>query len=83
MLRTLNTSLIAFLQAIAVCLIMVLFLPVGLHNRLLLTVVLIAPIWLVFALWVTQKDDMKKVLTRQAISLVVMALLIWVGLEYV
>lgn len=82
MLRTFNTSLLAFFQAIAVCLIMVLFLPVELHNRLLLTVVLIAPIWLIFALWVTQKEDMKKVFLRQVVSLLVMALLIWLGLTY-
>lgn len=82
MLRTINTSLLAFLQAIGTCLLLVLFVPVSLHNRLLLTVVFIAPIWLAYALWVTQKDNMPRVSIYQVISLVVMAILIWLGLSY-
>lgn len=82
MLRTINTSLLAFLQALGLCTLMVLFMPVSLHNRVLLTVVLVAPIWLALALWITQKDNMKRVSIYQAISLVAMALLIWLGLSY-
>ncbi|ACV27455.1 hypothetical protein [Kangiella koreensis] len=82
MLRTINTSLLAFLIAIAICILMVLYLPVGLHNRLLLTVVFVVPIWLAIALWVTQKNNMKRVLVTQIASLVVLSLLITLGLLY-
>ncbi|WP_223670283.1 hypothetical protein [Kangiella shandongensis] len=56
--------------------------PVSLHNRVLLTVVLVAPIWLALALWVTQKNQMKRVLWQQLLSLAVMTVLIWLGLSY-
>lgn len=82
MLRTLNTSLLAFLIAIALCILMVLYLPVGLHNRLLLTVVFVVPIWLAIALWVTQKNNMKRVLVTQISALVVLSILITLGLIY-
>ncbi|AKE51687.1 hypothetical protein [Kangiella geojedonensis] len=82
MLRTLNTTLMAFLLAIALCMIMVLFLPVSLHNRLLLTVVFVAPIWLGIAVWVTQKNNMKRVLVYQLITLLALSGLIMVGLYY-
>ncbi len=82
MLRTFNTTLMAFLLAIALCMIMVLFLPVSLHNRLLLTVVFVAPIWLGIAVWVTQKNNMKRVLVYQLITLFVLIGLIAAGLYY-
>ena len=82
MLRTFNTTLMAFLLAIALCMIMVLFLPVSLHNRLLLTVVFVAPIWLGIAVWVTQKNNMKRVLVYQLITLFVLIGLISAGLYY-
>ena len=82
MLRTFNTTLMAFLLAIALCMIMVLFLPVSLHNRLLLTVVFVAPIWLGIAVWVTQKNNMKRVLVYQLITLLALSGLIMVGLYY-
>lgn len=82
MLRTLNTTLMSFLLAIALCMIMVLFLPVSLHNRLLLTVVFVAPIWLGMAVWVTQKNNMKRVLVYQLITLLALSGLIMVGLYY-
>lgn len=82
MLRTFNTTVMAFLLAIALSMIIVLFLPFELHNRLLLTVVFVAPIWLGIALWVTQKNKMKRVLAVQSIALLVMAGLIAVRLAY-
>lgn len=82
MLRTINTSILAFLQALGLCTLMVLFMPVSLHNRVLLTVVLVAPVWLALALWVTQKNQMKRVLWQQLFSLLLMAILIWLGLSY-
>lgn len=82
MLRTLNTSLMAFLIAIAVCMLLVLFLPVTLHNRLLLTVVFVVPIWLTIALWVTQKNNMKRVFITELLTLTGLSLLISAGLIY-
>lgn len=82
MLRTLNTSLMAFLIAIAICVLMVLFMPVELHNKLLLTVVFIVPIWLAIALWVTQKNNMKRVLVTQLSALVILSITITLGLIY-
>ncbi|WP_223577613.1 hypothetical protein [Kangiella taiwanensis] len=82
MLRTFNTTIMAFLLAIALSMIMVLFLPFELHNRLLLTVVCVAPIWLGIALWVTQKNNMKRMLAYLTIALIVMAGLIAVRLAY-
>lgn len=82
MLRTFNTTVMALLLAIALSMIIVLFLPFELHNRLLLTVVFVAPIWLGIALWVTQKNKMKRVLAVQSIALLVMAGLIAVRLAY-
>lgn len=82
MLRTLNTSLLAFLVAIAICVLMVLFMPVELHNKLLLTVVFIVPIWLAIALWVTQKNNMKRVLVTHLSALVILSIIITLGLVY-
>lgn len=82
MLRTLNTSLMAFLIAIAICILMVMFLPVTLHNRLLLTVVFVLPIWLAIALWVTQKNNMKRVFVTQLLAIIGLSLLISAGLIY-
>lgn len=82
MLRTLNTSLLAFLVATAICVLMVLFMPVELHNKLLLTVVFIVPIWLAIALWVTQKNNMKRVLVTQLSALIVLSITITLGLIY-
>lgn len=82
MLRTLNTSLLAFLLAVAICILMVLFMPFELHNRLLLTVVFIVPVWLGIALWVTQKNNMKRVMLTQLAALIVSSTIITVGLIY-
>lgn len=80
MLRTLNTTILAFLLAVIICMVMVLFLPLELHNKLLLVVVLIAPIWLAIALWITQKNNMKRVSLALIMGLVITAVLIVLGL---
>lgn len=82
MLRTLNTSLLAFLVAITICVLMVLFMPVELHNKLLLTVVFIVPIWLAIALWITQKNNMKRVLVTLLVALTILSIIITLGLIY-
>lgn len=82
MLRTLNTTLLAFLLAIATSMVIVLFTPVSLHNRLLLTVVFVAPIWLGIALWVTQKNNMKRVFIYELVVLVLLSILVGLGLYF-
>lgn len=82
MLRTFNTTVMAFLLALEVAMLIVLLTPISLHNRLLLTVASVVIIWLGIALWVTQKNNMKRVFVYQLGTLVVFSGLIGLRLFY-